>query len=502
MDQSDINKLMDDKSPVKPDKGATKPGKIKSGKWPILSKFLKDVGHFVFNEDSASDELKKDLTVLESTRAEERAKAKALKQAEELKKQAEIAKAKEAKQAEELKKQAAIAKAKEAKQAEELKQAEERAKAKALKEKAEEERKKQAETAKQAKMAIEKAKKMSFKARLTSHFKKERESFDARQRTMAQHLLQTKAKQATPTPPSLKATSSVLGAPKFEWFKSKSGSAQLTTPAPRPAPLSGPVGASPTTPLFSHQISEPLAVVKDKNQATNKFKDERLAHQGQSQKEQIENRSWESFGVVHTNLIREHLGMFLNWQSKILWLLLFVAIAGLASIAAYGFLLILEKDKISSSQGAFANLTGIVTQIQSEEVYAEEILTFNNKLLAVDYLLNNHIYWTNFYKFLEDNTINDVYYEKFSGDLSGKYVLPTVAKDYRSISTQLRVLQSVSDKVLGVDTGGAESASKGTTPVTPANGGTGTTTPNANVKFDLNLNLNRSVFIKEPQYGE
>jgi len=491
MEQSEIKKITDEKKP-------TKPGKIKSGKWPILSKFLKDVGHFVFNEDSASDELKKDLTILESARAEERAKAKALKEAE-------IAKAKEAKKAEELKRQADIAKAKEAKRAEELKQAEERAKTKALKQKAEEEKKKQAEVERQAKIASEKAKKMSFKTRLANHFKKERESFDARQHAVAEHLLQTKAKQVTPTPPSIQPASSVLGAPKFEWFKSKSGTAQLTTPAPRPAPLNGPVGASPATPLFSHQVMESGNVAKDKNQATSKFKDERLAHQGQSQKEQIENRSWESFGVVHTNLIREHRGMFLNWQSKILWLLLFVAIAGLASIAAYGFLLILEKDKISSSQGAFANLTGIVTQIQSEEVYAEEILMFNNKLLAVDYLLNNHIYWTNFYKFLEDNTINDVYYEKFSGDLSGKYILPAVAKDYRSISTELRVLQSVSDKVLGVDTGGAESSNKVTTPTTPVTstgGSSATTTPNNNVKFDLNLNLNRSVFIKEPQYGE
>lgn len=481
MEKSEIDKIIDDKKPPKP-------GKIKSGKWPILSKFLKDVGHFVFNEDSASDELKKDLTVLESARAEERAKIKALKQVEELKKQAEIAKAKEEKKAEE------------------LKQAEERAKAKALKQKTEEENKKKTEAAKQVKMASEKAKKMSFKTRLASHFKKERESFDARQHAMAEHLLQAKAKQTTPTPPSLKATSSVLGAPKFEWFKPKPDSVQLKTSAPIPSPQpSSPANTLSTTSLFSHQAIEPVIAVKDKNQSANKFKDERLAHQGQSQKEQIENRSWESFGVVHTNLIREHRGMFLNWQSKILWLLLFVAIAGLASIAAYGFLLILEKDKISSSQGAFANLTGIVAQIQSEEVYAEEILTFNNKLLAVDYLLNNHIYWTNFYKFLEDNTINDVYYEKFSGDLSGKYILPAVAKDYRSISTELRVLQSVSDKVLGVDTGGAESANKGatpTTPVTTTEGSSATTTPNTNVKFDLNLNLNRSVFIKEPQYGE
>jgi len=473
MEQADINKLMDDhKSTKTEEKKPVKTDKIKSGKWPILSKFLKDVGHFVFDEKSASDELKKDLAALESTRAEEHLKEKAEKLA----------------------------------QAKKLE--EERAKAKLLKQKAEEEAKKKVELAKQAQMSSEKIKKMSLKTRLANHFKKERESFDQKQKAMAEHLLQVKAKQVAPTPPSLKPVSNK---PKFNWFKSKPKIAPVKISVPAPIATSMPItpisssNVPSLAPLTGSQESKP-GLMGNKDQATNKFKEERLKHQNLSQKEQIENRSWESFGVVHTNLIRGQRGMFLNWQSKLLWLLLFVALAGLASVAAYGFLLILEKDKISSTSGTFTNLTSIITQIQSEEVYAEEILSFNNKLLAVDYLLNNHIYWTNFFKFLEDYTTNDVYYEKFSGDLSGKYLVPAVAKDYSSVSTQLRVLQSATDKVMGVDTGGAASANKGVTPVavsTPIAGdqtATSTPTPSGNVKFDLNLTLNRSIFIKEPQY--
>ncbi len=445
---------MDEQPPVPAAKAKTK-----FGKWPILSKFLKDVGHFVFDEKSASDELKKDLTVLESVRAEDRAQEKA-------------------------EREAAV-----------LKQKEERAKEKALKDKEEAERKSREEAMKQTKLAEAKAKKMSWKTKLANRFKKERTSFDERQLAIARHLLQTKSKQAPPAPPSLKP---VPAAPKpsgFGWFKSKPRAAHSKLPSLSVFPPTGSVSAPPMRPPLNSQA--PTLPVKDKHQATVKFKEERLKQQGVSQKEQIENRSWQSFGVVHTNLIREQRGMFLNWQSKILWLLLFVAMAGLVSVAAYGFLLILEKDKISSSQGTFTNLTSIVAQIQSEEVYAEEILNFNNKLLAVSYLLNNHIYWSKFFKFLEDYTIKDAYYEKFTGDLSGKYILPAVAKDYRSISNQLRVLQSAAGQVMSVDTGGATSA---TTPTTPA--GVATSTAAANVKFDLNLNLDRSIFIKEPQYAE
>lgn len=460
MEQSDINKLIDKKPPAKTDKA-------KSGKWPILSKFLKDVGHFVFDEKSASDELKKDLTALESVRAEERVKEKV------------------------------------AKQAAERKLAEERVQAKVLKQKEEADRKTKEEAIKQAKMAEAKAKKMSWKTRLANRFKKERESFDARQRAMAEHLLQAKAKQLTPIPPSLKPAPSAPKTHGFGWFKAKPKLVQKMPmpPVQRPTSwLGAPVAPAGMIPSVHSQGGALEPVRADKHQSADKFKEERLKQQGLSQKEQIENRSWQSFGVVHTNLIREQRGMFLNWQSRILWLLLFVAIAGLVSVAAYGFLLILEKDKISSSQGTFANLTGIVAQIQSEEVYAEEILNFNNKLLAVSYLLNNHIYWSNLFKFLEDYTIKDAYYEKFSGDLSGKYVLPAVAKDYRSISNQLRVLQSASGKVMSVDTGGAVSANQPAAPTVP--GSSATSTPNTNVKFDLNLNLDRAIFIKEPQYVE
>jgi hypothetical protein len=451
MEQSDIKKLMEDKPPVPPAKVKAKPGK-----WPILSKFLKDVGHFVFDEKSASDELKKDLTVLESVRAEERVREKADREAAE------------------------------------LKQKEERAKAKALKEKEEADSRKKAEEIKQAKLAEAKAKKMSFKTRLANRFKKERTGFDERQLAIARHLLQTKSRQSMPVPPRLQPAPQAPKAGGFGWFKPRPRPDRAKLPASLSARPAVSLGLPPMPP-----VSGAIPAPAGKQQAAVKFKEERLQQQGVSQKEQIENRSWQSFGVVHTNLIREQRGMFLNWQSKILWLLLFVALAGLISVAAYGFLLILEKDKISSSQGTFTNLTSIVAQIQSEEVYAEEILNFNNKLLAVSYLLNNHIYWSNFFKFLEDYTIKDAYYEKFTGDLSGKYILPAVAKDYRSISNQLRVLQSAGSKVMSVDTGGAASTNPAAAPVTP---GAATSTPN--VRFDLNLNLDRSIFIKEPQYAE
>ncbi len=428
-----------------PDKQKNIPNKTaKPAKWSIVGRFLKDVGHFIFDEKTAGDEVKKDLAALEMTRAEERAAAKA-------------------------------AKAK----------AEAEAKAKR------EEAKKRAE-------AEAKAKFLAAKMKTADRFRKERDEIIKRKQIIAEQILKAKASQAAVKPPAKHG---------FSWFKKSAKPIQA--PSAPAAPLAAPTAPKADVheiglpPINLSQAPAPAGVGKitDKEKSAKKFQDERLKHETSHQREQIENRPWQSYNIVATNLIREQRSMFLNWQGKLLLLALFVSLSILICVLAYGFLLILEKDTLNKNDYVFKNLDGVVSQIKAEEVTAQDILKFNDKLLAVDYLLKNHIYWTNLFKFLEDNTINDVYYESFSGDTVGKYAIPAVAKDFRSISLQLRVLQAVSDKVVSVDSGGAatdKTAAANAAPTTPANG-VATSTPN--VKFNLNLSLNRSIFIKAPDYG-
>ncbi len=400
------------------------PPKRAAGKWPVIGKFLRDVGRFIFDEDKGSEEVKRDLGVLEMTRAQAKAAAKAAKAAAE-------AEARRRKQEEKMKAEAA-------------------------------------------------AKKEFLEAKLktVNRFKQEREAILKRKEALAQQLL--KAKQAHDQP---------VAKHNLGWFK--------------PAPAKPGAVVSPAHDLASPRPLPPTAAAPapvhplGKEDAAKKLQAERVKHDSLHQREQIENRPWQSYNIVATNLIREQQSMFLNWQGKALLLALFVALSVLFCVLAYGLLLILEKDKLNSNDYVFKNLDSIVTQIKREESYTQEILTFNDKLLAVDYLLKNHIYWTNFFKFLEDNTISDVYLESFSGDTAGKYTVPAVAKDFRSISLQLKVLQAAVDKVVSVDSGGAETANK---TAVPAAGGAATTSPDTKVKFNLNLNLNRSLFIKEPVY--
>jgi len=450
----------------------------KKSKWLMVGKFLKDAGHFIFNEDKASDEVRKDLLSLEAKRAEE-------------------------KMAERVAKSIAEAKAKQ---------------------KLEDE-KKLTETESQKRF-------LESKLKTADRFKKERDDLLKHKQTVANHLINEKKVHKTPSghgffgffnffkkhpkaslPPKTDIKEAQDSLPDSRQIEDILNNLNKTAEPVKANSLIGravvnsqveaPVNKQDKIPEIKETSKESPKENKPelklpKEKAAKKFQEERLKHEDSHQRDQIENRKWQSYNIVATNLIREQSSMFLNWQGKMLLLGLFVSLSVFVCILAYGFLLILEKDKINSNKYIFENLESIVVEIKKEEGYAQDILNFNDKLLAVDYLLKNHLYWTNFFKFLEDNTINEVYYESFVGDTTGKYTVPAIAKDFNAISLQLKVLQNATDRVISVDSGGAETAKESIQP-TDANS-VASSTPNAKVNFLLNLNLNRSLFIKEPEY--
>jgi len=303
---------------------------------------------------------------------------------------------------------------------------------------------------------------IAVKRQEADRFRKEREKLVRRQEEAARHLLQSKKERPD--------------------YLIKTGLAKpfQGTVAPAGVPL---------------KTEAPVALEKNKERAALRFKEERLKHETGRLKDDIENRPWQSYDVVRTNLVKEQRSLFFNWQSKILALVLSMAVAALLSLLAYGFLLVWEKDKMNSNQYIFDNLESINIRIRSEEAMVDEVLRFNDRLLFVDYILDNHLYWTNLFKFLENNTIANVYYENFRGDLSGQYQLPAVAKDYHSIYLQLKILQQAPEQVTSVDTGAAEAAK---TAASATGSGDSAATPlSERIKFNLNLILNRSIFLKK-----
>ena len=83
-------------------------------------------------------------------------------------------------------------------------------------------------------------------------------------------------------------------------------------------------------------------------------------------------------------------------------------------------------------------ITEINAQVVSLKNKNEDALDYKAKSAAFSALLNNHVYWNNFFSWLEKNTLNSVQYNGFQGDLSGNYQLDALAPTYADVSWQVK----------------------------------------------------------------
>ncbi|MGC9048764.1 MAG: hypothetical protein ACP5IX_00880 [Patescibacteria group bacterium] len=120
----------------------------------------------------------------------------------------------------------------------------------------------------------------------------------------------------------------------------------------------------------------------------------------------------------------------------------------------------------------------IEAQIASYNNEIEEIKKLEKKAEQANDLLANHIYWTKFFKLLENYTIPDIYYGDFTGDTKGKIVLPTIGRDLIAAARQLIAFSNTPDFVKEVTITDLVGGIKGVT-------------------FNTNLILNPEVFLKK-----
>lgn len=272
----------------------------------------------------------------------------------------------------------------------------------------------------------------------------------------------------------------------------------ITEPVPEVKPEPQPITPARPAPLkeinldFSEPKAAPPVLDKqvepsgDKEKATQRFLEQRMKLAKDRTRTDVEERPWHPYNIIKANLIKDQQFIFFNWQRKILFTLLFAILAALVSAVAYGGLLIWDTQKKQDNQYIFDNLENINQQIVKEQENVDNILAFSDKLSLVGFILDNHIYWSEFFKFLEDYTLKNVYYERFNGDLAGEYKVPAVAKDFDSIYRQLKLMQ-LNENVISVDTEGAQ---------TEPEAGKTTEEQVGNKKFIMLLNVNNKIFLK------
>lgn len=148
--------------------------------------------------------------------------------------------------------------------------------------------------------------------------------------------------------------------------------------------------------------------------------------------------------LLETNLIKDEIEIKFDYRKDLkafalLFLLVFIIIA-----ESYLFLNN-WKDKKEKENSLYLGTE--IARVKSDSATLEQsyqqALLFQKKLNLASNSLKEHVYWTNFFDFLEKNTLRkNMYYLNFSGDIYGQYLLPGLSNDVLALSFQTKTFSS------------------------------------------------------------
>ena len=144
---------------------------------------------------------------------------------------------------------------------------------------------------------------------------------------------------------------------------------------------------------------------------------------------------------VGTNLLKGQEFLFFNWRKLAGINIISIAVTLMVVAGAWWYALQVKQNQgvyvsplqiqLESAQTSFAALTE----------QAAAMAPLRRKAQLIQSLLDTHSYWTNFFTYLENNTLPSVYYLGFAGDLSGEYTLKGRARDFAGFVAQAQAWQ-------------------------------------------------------------
>lgn len=196
---------------------------------------------------------------------------------------------------------------------------------------------------------------------------------------------------------------------------------------------------------------------------------------------------WEAPRIIKTNLIKGEVTSYFDWKNSFIVLFKYLLISFLSLAVVYVALVFWEMDIKKRGVGIKDEVDTLNQTVIEKESKIKEIGLFHQKITVAEALLDKHIYWTNFFDFLENIMLEDVYIVGgFSGNTGRTYSFSAVAKDYDTLAAQMLVFENSKD---------IESVS--------INGGTAVVSgdidksgQNASVNFKFSLTLRKGIFNK------
>jgi hypothetical protein len=147
--------------------------------------------------------------------------------------------------------------------------------------------------------------------------------------------------------------------------------------------------------------------------------------------------------TIKTNLIKSEGVTYFDWKDKLKVLGINILLTLVILGTAYGYLEYRERGVTKKSTDILEDIENLKSKIEALEEEALVVDEFQAKLDLVNGLLEKHVYWTNFFEFLEANLLSDVYLDgSFSGDVNGDFRLLSFAPSFSDLTDQTRIIRN------------------------------------------------------------
>ncbi len=146
--------------------------------------------------------------------------------------------------------------------------------------------------------------------------------------------------------------------------------------------------------------------------------------------------------ILEVNLIRDEVRISFDWKKNASFILLSLFVVAVFVIEIYFGLDQWEKKEQAAAQTLEEQTAKVSGEVSEMKKTAAPALAYRSKAVAVSQLLDNHVYWTNFFSWLEKKTLSSIYYQGFVGKDDGSYNLEAVASSYAEASWQAQALAS------------------------------------------------------------
>lgn len=194
------------------------------------------------------------------------------------------------------------------------------------------------------------------------------------------------------------------------------------------------------------------------------------------------NHDFEKSNILEINLVKDEINVYFDWYKNIAMLIIFVFLSFVLILEIYLALSWWQSKNdsaVSQEEARFVELSVETKKIRGE---AEEALNFQTKLNRANYVLDNHLYWSNFFDYLEKNTLENVQYITFEGDILGNFSIPAISDNFPSLGQQIYQLQSDSNTIKASISSGEKLESKEESV--------------EEIEFEINLQVSRELFKK------